>query len=217
MTGAAPAPRALISARAGGGEAHRATGLTVQAGGRDPCLCQSAFVAAWYCSTTRAGMRPRSLTARPACSAHARMLSLRSRLDAVRSGRRPCPRRSLARMPDEGRELPAERGGVLLAQIDLYGRRLEPDQGHGYPESGVMRAEELAATQLASLVFRRGRNGGDNTGGRFVQVACGRRSARARSPGLTLGTGQLTAPPCAWAAGWGGGPAAPCSPAGNRW
>ena len=39
----------------------------------------------------------------------------------------------------------------------LYGRRLESGQGDGYTDLRVMRAEELAATHLASLLFRRGR------------------------------------------------------------
>ena len=45
---------------------------------------QDPWVAASYCSATLAGMRPRSLTAMPSPFAHARMLPLRSRLDAVR-------------------------------------------------------------------------------------------------------------------------------------
>jgi len=67
-------------------------------------------VAASYCSTTLAGMRPRSLTAIPWPVAQARMLPLRSRLAAVRPGRRRCP-------------LP----GVLLAQIDLIVRAVDPE------------------------------------------------------------------------------------------
>jgi hypothetical protein len=62
---------------------------------RDPRVRQGRWVAAWYCSTTLAGMRPRALTAMPACFAHARMLPLRSRLAAVRPGRRRCPRPAL--------------------------------------------------------------------------------------------------------------------------
>jgi hypothetical protein len=45
-------------------------------------------MAASYCSTTLAGMRPRSLTAMPASFAQAR-IPLRSRRDAVRPAARP--------------------------------------------------------------------------------------------------------------------------------
>jgi hypothetical protein len=46
------------------------------------------LVAAWYCSATLTGMRPRSLTAMPWVFAHARMSPLRSRADEVRTVRR---------------------------------------------------------------------------------------------------------------------------------
>src|SRR5690348_227430 len=45
-------------------------------------------LAAWYCSTTLAGMRPRSLTARPCSFAQARISPERCRPAAVRPGRR---------------------------------------------------------------------------------------------------------------------------------
>jgi ectoine hydroxylase-related dioxygenase (phytanoyl-CoA dioxygenase family) len=51
--------------------AGEAAGLSAALGQR------SLAVAAWYCSTTLAGMRPRSLTARPWSLAHARMSPLR--------------------------------------------------------------------------------------------------------------------------------------------
>jgi cytochrome P450 len=51
--------------------------------------------AAWYCSTTLAGMRPRSLTARPWSFAHARISPERWRLAAVRAARRGCVRPAL--------------------------------------------------------------------------------------------------------------------------
>ena len=62
---------------------------------RDSGLRHAPVVAASYCSTTLAGMRPRSLTAMPCSFAHARMSPLRSRLDGVRTGRRRCPRPAL--------------------------------------------------------------------------------------------------------------------------
>jgi len=62
--------------------------------GRDRGVCQCPLVAAWYCSTTLAGMRPRALTVMSWSFAHARISPLRSRL-AVRPGRRRCPRLAL--------------------------------------------------------------------------------------------------------------------------
>ena len=53
------------------------------------------LVAASYCSTTLAGMRPRSLTGMPSAFAHARMSPLRSRAADVRAVRRRCPRPAL--------------------------------------------------------------------------------------------------------------------------
>ena len=47
--------------------------------GRDRRVCQGRLAAASYCSTTLAGMRPRSLTAMPWSFAHAQMSALRSR------------------------------------------------------------------------------------------------------------------------------------------
>ena len=47
--------------------------------------CQDPLAAS-YCSTTLAGMRPRALTAMPWSFAHVRIPPLRSRLDAVRPG-----------------------------------------------------------------------------------------------------------------------------------
>jgi hypothetical protein len=60
----------------------------------DPGLSTSV-VAASYCSTTLAGMRPRSLTAILCSLAHARMPPPGSRPDAVRPGRRRGPRPAL--------------------------------------------------------------------------------------------------------------------------
>ena len=62
---------------------------------RNAGLLYAPVVAASYCWTTLAGMRPRSLTAMPWSFAHARIWPLRSRLDAVRVGRRRCPRPAL--------------------------------------------------------------------------------------------------------------------------
>jgi hypothetical protein len=83
-------------------------------------------VAALYCSATLAEIRPRSLTVMPWSFAHARMSALRSRLDAVRPGRRRGPRPA-RRVLDERRELPTERRGVLSAQIDLVLGAAQPE------------------------------------------------------------------------------------------
>ena len=67
-------------------------------------------MAASYCSTTLAGMRPRALTATPCSFAHVRIPPLRSRLDTVRPGRRRCPRPAL-RAGDIQRFRPPEQPG----------------------------------------------------------------------------------------------------------
>ena len=59
-------------------------------------------MAASYCSATLAEMRPRSLTVMPWPFAQARMSALRSRLDAVRPGRRRGPRPALRACPIKG-------------------------------------------------------------------------------------------------------------------
>ena len=56
-------------------------------------------VAARYCSTTLAGMRPRSLTAMPLSFAQVRMSTLRSRAAGVRAARRRWPRPTLRARP----------------------------------------------------------------------------------------------------------------------
>jgi hypothetical protein len=55
-----------------------------------PCMsfCQDSLVAAWYCSTTLAGIRPRSLTVMPWSFAQARISPLRWRFAADRGDRR---------------------------------------------------------------------------------------------------------------------------------
>ena len=58
-------------------------------------MFQVRWAAAWYCSTTLAGIRPRSLTVMPWSLAHARMPALRPRLDAVRPAVRRGPRPAL--------------------------------------------------------------------------------------------------------------------------
>ena len=82
--------------------------------------------AALYCSTTLAGMRPRSLTARPCSFAQARMSPERWRLAA---GRRGCARPAGAGVLQVGRELLAELRGVLGVQVDLIvgAVKREPD------------------------------------------------------------------------------------------
>ena len=57
--------------------------------------CSQRPRAASYCSTTLAGMRPRSLTARPCCFAQARISPERCRLAAVRPPRRAGARPAL--------------------------------------------------------------------------------------------------------------------------
>lgn len=74
------------------------------------------MVAASYCSTTLAGMRPRALTATPCSFAHVRIPPLRSRLDTVRPGRRRCPRPAL-RAGDIQRFRPPEQPGNLCQPV----------------------------------------------------------------------------------------------------
>src|SRR6266480_960125 len=68
--------------------------------GRDRGLGQCPLVAAWYCSTTLAGMRPRALTAMSWSFAHARISPLRSRF-AARPGPAALSPSGLAGMFDE--------------------------------------------------------------------------------------------------------------------
>ena len=82
-------------------------------------LCQDPLAAAWYCSTTLAGMRPRSLTAMPWPFAHARISPLRSRRAAVRPGRRRCPRPALRACSMKGASCFRNALAFLVAQIDL--------------------------------------------------------------------------------------------------
>ena len=64
--------------------------------GRGVCqLGQDLLVAASYCSTRAAGMRPWSLTAMPCSLAHARISPLRSRRAVVHPARRRCPQPAL--------------------------------------------------------------------------------------------------------------------------
>jgi hypothetical protein len=70
-----------------------------------------------YCSTTLAGMRPRSLTAMACSLGQARMSPLRCRLEAGRGRVLSSPGR--AGVLDERCELVAECGGVLVVQVDL--------------------------------------------------------------------------------------------------
>jgi len=74
-----------------------------------------------------AGMRPWALTVMPWACAHARMLPLRSRLDAVRPPRAGLSPPGLAGMLDERCELAAQRRSVLLAQIDLLLGAIDPE------------------------------------------------------------------------------------------
>jgi hypothetical protein len=62
----------------------------------------------------------------PWVCADARMLTLRSRLDAVRPAAAALSPPGLAGMIDERCELLAERRGVLLAQIDLILGAIDP-------------------------------------------------------------------------------------------
>ena len=71
---------------------------------------QRPLPAVWYCSATLAGMRPRSLTARPCSFAQARMSPERWRLAAVCPGRRswarpalPCSRNGASCLPNARR------------------------------------------------------------------------------------------------------------------
>ena len=56
---------------------------------------QRPWAAAWYCSNTLAGIRPRALTAMPWALAHARTSPLRCRPADVRAVRRAGPRPAL--------------------------------------------------------------------------------------------------------------------------
>jgi len=84
-------------------------------------LVQRPFAAAWYWSTTLAGIRPRSLTAMPCSFAHA---YLGAALPADRGPGSPARRSaaSLAGVLDERHELRAEGAGVLTAQVDLISK-----------------------------------------------------------------------------------------------
>jgi hypothetical protein len=67
----APMPSGMHSLTAGRTAVERRADAAGQS--RWWCLGQRPLAAAWYCSTTLAGMRPRSLTARPCSFAQARM------------------------------------------------------------------------------------------------------------------------------------------------
>jgi len=79
-------------------------------------LVQRPVAAAWYCSNTLAGIRPRALTATPWSLAH-----LRTWPPPGRRPRRPAcgAAARLAGVLNERRELLAEGTGVLGAQVDL--------------------------------------------------------------------------------------------------
>src|SRR6266487_4508813 len=89
-------------------------------------LVQRPGAAAWYCSITLAGIRPRSLTVMPWSLAHARTSPLRCRPAEVRAVPRPSAAR-LAGVLDERRELLAEGTGVRGAQVDLAVGAAEPE------------------------------------------------------------------------------------------
>ena len=97
-------------------------------------VCQRPLVAAWYCSTTLAGMRPRALTAMPWSCAHARISPLR-----ILVGCGPPRPAALSPGPagviDERCEIAAERRGVLGAQIDLILGAIHPE-----PHPSICRA-----------------------------------------------------------------------------
>jgi hypothetical protein len=95
--------------------------------GRRPLVLPGSSAAAWYCSTTLAGIRPRSLTAMPWSFAQARISPLRWR--AGRAARRSVELNSprLAGMLEERCELLAEGDGVLGAEVDLIVRATEAE------------------------------------------------------------------------------------------
>ena len=103
-------------------------------------------MAASYCSTTLAGMRPRSLTAMPWPLAHARISPLRSRRAAVRPGRCRCPRSALRACSMKVRAAYG-RLGVLLVQIDLVlgAVQLEPHR--------LIRRAPIRSSASATVIF----------------------------------------------------------------
>jgi len=89
-------------------------------------LVHRPLAAAWYCSNTLAGIRPRSLTVMPCSLAHARTSPLRCRPADVRAVRRAGPRLALRACSMNG-VLLAKGTGVLGAQVDLVLGAVEPE------------------------------------------------------------------------------------------
>jgi len=105
---------------------------------------QDLRVAASYCATMLAGMRPRSLATMPWPLAHARMSALRSRLDAVRPARRRAPPPGKANRPPPVRVRPVR---DLLRDHMAKDRRFEPSGVHQYAR---LTPEETARSGPAS-------------------------------------------------------------------
>jgi hypothetical protein len=118
---------------------------------RGPGVCQRSLAAAWCCSTTLAGMRPRSLSAMPAPFARARIPPLRSRLAAVRPGRRRCACPALRAWSMKGASCRRNAAAFfLLRSIAYVSRRSRNAPSHppGLPP------DRLRARRLSSLPSR---------------------------------------------------------------
>jgi hypothetical protein len=136
--------------------------------GIDPGREQSGWrhdppVAAWYCWTMSAGMRPRSLSATPWSLAQARMSALRLRMAAVRPGRCRTQVPAPAGVFDVGGELPAETGGVAGVQIDFGACAVDPE-----PDGLIRRAAlEAVFYEDGYLRCHRGLRAGDGLLARY--------------------------------------------------
>src|SRR5690349_16922114 len=121
-------------------------------------------------------MRPWALTVMPWACAHARMLPLRSRLDAVRPPRAGLSPPGLAGMLDERCELAAQRRSVLLAQIDLYSAPSTPNRT---VSSAGPHQDHLGVRRLSSVPSRTPGCAGDTC----TKINCtGRGYLRRRQP-----------------------------------
>ncbi len=112
-------------------------------GSRRPLPCSASFGGGWYCSITLAGIRPRSLTARPSSLAHARTSPLRCRPAEVRGVHRARPRLALRACSMNGASFvrkpraffalrsisfgAAGRKGLIIADAALFGLFWEGD------------------------------------------------------------------------------------------
>ena len=155
-------------------------------------------VAAWYCWTTLAGMRPRSLTTMPWALAHARMLSLRWRLSVVRIGRRRGSRPALRACSMKGASSRRNARTCRLLRSISY---CDPLHSNRTVSSAARRPDRLHPALLDGdrlfapyKISRHGRGNRNAVGrqGALVDAGTRRPMQAGLRPGSRSGTGPLS-------------------------